>query len=37
MLKMAAQEKVLLAAGIVKSYGEERKQQVNDTFFYDSL
>ena len=30
---MVTQEKVLLAAGILKSSGEERKQQVNDTFF----
>ena len=33
---MVTQEKVLLAAGIVKSSGEERKRQVKDTFFYDS-
>ena len=34
---MVTREKVLLAAGIVKSSGEERKQQVKDTFFYDAL
>lgn len=29
--------KNILTAGIVKSYGEERKQQVKYTFFYYSL
>ena len=34
---MVTQEKVLLAEGILKSSGEERKQQVKDTLFYESL